>query len=67
MKNKLTAIKQTSIFVIIASIIPYFLSWLFDEETFLQIILFCVLGFFVWIMYSLKLIILELDDRFKND
>ena len=67
MRNKLIAIKHTAIFVIIASIIPYFLSWLFDEETFLEILLFCVLGFFVWIMYSLKLIILELNDRFKND
>ena len=66
MGNKLRAIKKTSISIIIVSLIPYMLSIFFDEEALMYILTFGMLGFFVWILYSINLTSIELEERFKD-
>ena len=66
MGNKLKAIKQTSISIIIVSLIPFILSLFFDEETLMYILMFGMVGFFVWILYSINLTSIELEERFKD-
>lgn len=66
MGNKLKAIKKTSISIIIVSLIPYMLSIFFDEEALMYILTFGMLGFFVWILYSINLTSIELEERFKD-
>ena len=66
MGNKLRAIKKTSISIIIVSLIPYVLSIFFDAETLMYILMFGMLGFFAWILYSINLTSIELDGRFKD-
>ena len=66
MGNKLRAIKKTSISIIIVSLIPYMLSIFFDEETLMYILTFGMLGFFAWILYSINLTSIELEERFKD-
>lgn len=66
MGNKLKAIKRTSLFVIVACLIPYVLSVVFDSETLTEILMFGLFGIFIWIIYSINLTFIELEDRFKD-